>query len=335
MTFERIHAVIDGDPIKHKVSSAGEKRTIKVVHRQSGDEYDLKNRTEWYGHYKKKAGGLLGEMNAKLSDDCKRLPDEFDIIDIQTPEPLANVLHSAKEYTRSILRSLDVPTFHMLIGSGQSWRVGSSTLLEYKGNRKENIKPYHMDDVVDYLTRKFEAEIVLDLEVDDRLVIDTFGRKGHFAVGLEKDLYSSATHFFDTSNPDKGIQNGNQFGELFLNEKGDVKGIGRKHFMWQVCSEDSSDNYKANCFSDVKWGGKSAYDALVEAKTDKELFQSAVNVFKHLYPEKQVVKGWRGDDIEIDHLYVMQEMMTMAWMLRREGDNIDLKKVLKNLGVEH
>lgn len=334
--FKRIHAAIDGDPIKHKVASAGEKRTIKVVHRQTGDEYDLKTRTEWYGHWKKKAGGKLAELNAELSDDCKMLPEDFDIIDVQTPEPIANVLHTAKLFAESVIADTQAETFHMMIGKGASWRVGASTLLEYKGNRKDTIKPYHMDEVSDYLVRKFDAEVVEGMEVDDRLVIDTFGRAGHFAVGLEKDLYSSATHFLDTSNPEQGIQNGNQYGELYLNAKGDVKGIGRMHFMWQVCSEDSSDNYKANCFSDVKWGGKGAYEALKDAKNDRELFQAAVGVFKKLYPEPKIVTGWRGDQIEISWHYVMQEMMHMAWMKRKEHEPlVQLLPVLDKLGVEY
>jgi hypothetical protein len=332
---EFTHAVIDLDPCKYAVSSVSEKRTIKVVHRVSGDEYDCKTRTEWYGHYKKKAGGKLAEINKALSDDCKQLPEDFDIIDIVTPEPLSFALHTAKAFTDDILKASGCKTYSALIGSGDSWRVEASTLLKYKANRAQTQKPYHYDAVTNYLIQKYQAEVVTDLEVDDRLVIDTWGKPGTFSVAREKDIYSYAMHFFDYSSPGKGIQNGNQFGELYLNDKGEVKGIGRKHWMWQVCSSDTSDNYKANCFSDTDWGDKGAYNALLSASNDKELFQAGVDVFKMLYPEPKTVVGWRGDNILITWDYVMQEMMTMAWMLRHENDTVPLLKTLDKLGVKY
>lgn len=327
------HAVIDLDPIKYAVASVGEKKSIKAVHRQSGDEYELKTRTEFWGHHKKKAGGLLAEMNSALPEDARRLPEEFDIIDVVTPGPLSHVLNTAKEFTQGILRSSGCETFHALIGSGDSWRVDASTLLKYKGNRDEVVKQYHYDDVVHYLKQKFEAETVTGLEVDDRLVIDTYGKPGHFAIAREKDIYSSAMHFFDYTKPDAGIQNGNVFGNLYLNDKKEVKGIGRMHFMYQVCSGDSSDNYKANCFSEIPWAAKSTYDWLSTAKDDRELFKIAVEIFKHLYPEPKVITGWRGDEIEIDWLYVMQEQFTMAWMLRHENDKPNVAQILHKLGL--
>lgn len=329
------HAVIDLDPIKYAVSSVSEKKTIKAVHRVSGDEYDLKTRTEFWGHYKKKAGGLLAKMNEERSDDNKLTPEEFDIYDVVTPEPLSFALHTAKAMTDDILKASGCKTFSALIGSGDSWRVEESTLLKYKGNRAETVKPYHYDAVVDYMTRRYEAELVTNLEVDDRLVIDTYRKPGYFSIAKEKDIYSSAMYFFDYSKPDKGIQNGNQFGELYLNEKGEVKGIGRKHWMWQVCSEDSADNYKANCFSEKDWGAKGAYNALLGAQNDKELFQAGVDIFKMLYPQPKVIQGWRGEDIQIDWKYVMQEMMVMAWMLRHDNDSVPLITTLDRMGVAY
>ena len=85
--------------------------------------------------------------------------------------------------------------------------------------------------------------------------------------------------------------------------------------------------------SDVKWGEMSAYKALVDCKNDKELFEAAIGVFKHLYPETKVVKGWRGDDITIDWLYVMQECLDMCHMLRFDSDRIYLPDVFDKLGI--
>lgn len=333
--FERKHVVLDADPIKFACASKGESRTVKIVHKVSGDEYETKTRTEWYGEWRKKSGGILAELNSKLPEGKKMLPDDFDYYDIQTPEPLSNVLHTTKLYTQNIIDMCGANSFSMLVGKGESWRVERSTLQKYKGQRKELIRPLLMDEVVDYLVRKFDAEIVTDLEVDDRLVIDTYGKKGYFACGVEKDMYSCPMNFLDSTKPELGVQNGNQFGKLWLNEKGEVKGIGRMHLLWQTCTNDNSDHYAANCFSDLKWGAKSGYDALKDCSNDRELFQTAYNVFKKLYPESKKVVGWRGDEIEIDAMYVFQECFDMARMIRWEDDRVNLSDVFDKLGLEY
>lgn len=335
MSFNRKHVVIDGDVLKFAIASKGEKRTVHIAHKETGDEYIVDTRTSFYGHWKKKSGGLLAEMNADLPEEKRMLPEDFTYTDIQTPEPLSHVLHTAKLYTDNYIKSCEADSYSMLIGKGDSWRVDYSTLLKYKGNRTDLIRPLLMDDVIDYMVRKFGAELVYDFEVDDRIVMDTYGKDGHFAAGVEKDLYSSSLYFLDTSRPELGVQNGNQFGKLWINDKKEVKGIGRKHLLWQVCSKDDSDNYSAYAFSDVSWGPKSAYEALVNCQNDRELFQAAYDVFKKLYPEPKTVTGWRGDSVQIDPLYVMQECFTMAKMLRWEDDIVDLKDVFNKLGVDY
>jgi hypothetical protein len=60
--------VFDYDPILYECGFIGEERHVKVVHRASGDEYEFPNRTAFYGHWKKKAGGWLAEYNAGRDD---------------------------------------------------------------------------------------------------------------------------------------------------------------------------------------------------------------------------------------------------------------------------
>jgi len=103
--------------------------------------------------------------------------------------------------------------------------------------------------------------------------------------------------------------------------------------LFQVCSSDTSDNYAANCVSDLKWGDKSAYKALKDCRDDKELFQAAVDIFKKLYPEPKVVTGWRGNEIDINWLYVMQECFHMAHMHRWPSDFVEVKEVLSKMGI--
>lgn len=329
--MSKLTAIIDLDYVKYSAASVGEKRTITVIHKASGREKEFNTRTEFYGRDKAKSGGWLGELNAKRTSPFT--VDEFEIIDVQTPEPIENVLQIAKTQVENDLKKLGTNKYKAFLGKGDSFRVELSTLLKYKDNRKDMLRPLHMDAVTEYLGRKFKAEIVEHLEVDDMCVIEAYSNPNAVIQGLDKDYYGQPVKYFNVNRPDEGIQDCNQFGKLWLDDKGDVRGIGRMHLYWQIASNDTSDNYAANCFSDIKWAGKSAYKALVECIDDTQAWLKLKEVFQHLYPEPKVVKGWRGNEFEIDWKYVLNEQFQMARMLRFDGDNIHVDDVLNKMEI--
>lgn len=330
--MSKITSIIDLDYVKYSAASVGEKRTITVIHKASGREKEFNTRTEFYGRDKAKSGGWLGELNAKRTSPFA--VDEFEIIDVQTPEPVEHVLQIAKTQVENDLKKLGTNKYKAFLGKGDSFRVELSTLLKYKDNRKDMLRPLHMDAVTEYLGRKFKAEIVEHLEVDDVCVIEAYGSPNAVIQGLDKDYYGQPVKYFNVNRPEEGIQDCNQFGKLWLDDKGDVRGIGRMHLYWQIASNDTSDNYAANCFSDIKWAGKSAYKALVECIDDTQAWLKLKEVFQHLYPEEKIVMGWRGDEFEIDWKYVLNEQFQMARMLRFDGDNIHVDEVLTKMGVQ-
>lgn len=328
------HAVVDLDAFKYVAAHVGQKKTIRAVHKTEDWSMELKTRTEFWGHHKKKAGGELAKLNAER--DSPWLPEEFDIEDIVTPEPLANVLHTAKVQVDDILKASGAKTYEMYMGKGDSFRVELSTLEKYKGDRDKLIKPVHLDAISDYLERRYKAEIITGLEADDVVNIRCYKQPNHFGLGEDKDYWGCPIKFLDINRMHRGIVDCNKLGHLFLDSKKYVRGEGRIHLYYQIISEDAVDCYKANCKSDIEWGSKSAYNTLVDCKTDKECFEAMVQTFKYLYPERKVVQGWRGDDIEIDWLYVFQEMMNMAHMKRHETEPlVDVKAALDRMGIEY
>lgn len=328
------HAVVDLDAFKYAAAYVGEKKSIRVVHKTEDWSEEFKSRTEFWGHWKKKAGGALAKLNE--SRDSPWLPEEFDVEDISVPEPIQNVLHTAKVMVDEVLKQSGAKTYEMYMGKGDSFRVELSTLLKYKGNRDDLVKPYHLDEVTQYLARRYQAEMIEGIEADDMVNIRCYRQPNHFAIGEDKDYWGCPINYYDINRTHRGIVNCNQLGKLFKDEKKYVRGEGRMHLYYQIISEDAVDNYKANCFSDVEWGSVSAFNTLVDCKTDKECFEAMVHTFKHLYPEKKIIQGWRGDDIEIDWLYVMQEMFNMAHMKRSEDEELlNVKSILEKMGVAH
>lgn len=324
-------AIIDLDYVKYSCSAIGEKRSIIVTHKSSGREKEFKTRSEFWGRDRNHSGGWLAELNKSRTSPF--LPEEFDIVDVQTPEPVEHCLHTAKLQVENGLKALGTNKYKAFLGKGESFRVELSTLLKYKDNRKEMLRPLHLDKVSEYLEKKFKAEVVEFIECDDRCVMEAYKQPDCVIQGLDKDYYGQPVKFFNVNRPEEGIVDGDQFGKLWLDNNGDVRGIGRMHLYWQVASNDTSDNYAANCYSDVRWGAKSAYNSLVECRTDKEAWEQLKTIFQHLYPRKKEVQGWRGDWFEISWDYVLNECFHMARMLRFEGDDVSAYDVMNKLGI--
>ena len=328
----KLTSIIDLDYVKYASASVGEKRSIIVTHKSSGREKEFNTRTEFYGRDKSKSGGWLGELNSNRESPFA--VDEFEIIDRQIAEPIDHVLQIAKTQVEGDLKRLGTNKYKAFLGKGDSFRVELSTLKKYKDNRKDMLRPLHMDAVTEYLEKKFKAEIVTDIEADDRCVIEAYNNPNAVIQGLDKDYYGQPVKFFNVNRPDEGIQDCNKFGKLWLDDKGDVRGVGRIHLYWQVAGNDTSDNYAANCFSDIKWAGKSAYKSLADCTTDTEAWNKLKEVFQHLYPEEKTVLGWRNDPINITWDYVLNECFMMARMLRFEGDEVSAYDVLQKMGIE-
>lgn len=324
-------AHVDLDFVKYGAASVGERRYIVVTHKTSGRSKEFNNRTEFWGRSRSHDGGWLAELNKDRTSPFTA--DEFEIEDKQEIcEPIQNILHSSKLMVESAVANSKATGAEYYIGKGDSFRRELSTLLEYKGNRDALVKPLLLDDVMEYLTKKFKPQVITGVEVDDAVVMSTWNKPNHFIIGVDKDYRSGGTRFFDVNSPDSGVIDCTGLGEL-INTGKKITGRGRLFKYWQVLSEDVSDNYKANCFSDKRWAAKSAYKALANCTTDKEAIQAVVDSFKLLYPTKKTVKGWRGHDIDIDWKYVMSEMFNMAHLHRWDNDFINVDTMLEKVGI--
>lgn len=334
-----IVAIVDLDLIKHSVAGVGETRSIIAKHKKSGKEQTYNTRTEFWGRGKK-IGGKLAEYNSILAEKGKEpyTKDDFEITDVQNPEPIENILHSAKMMVLSALESLGTNNAEYFIGEGSGFRVNISTLLEYKANRKDAIKALYLQDVHDYLIRTFKPKVITGIETDDAVTIRAVDDPNAVVVTRDKDAYSQPTKVFNPDRPKMGIVDCDCFGELWIDDSGSiskVRGKGRLHLYQQCISGDAVDNFKFNCFSDKKWGEKSAYKVLVDCKNDKEALEKMIEVAKDLYPEPKVVEGWRGNLFQIDWLYVLREMFLLAKMKYSDYDHEILDDWFIRYGVNY
>jgi hypothetical protein len=327
-------AVMDADGICFTCAAAGEKRSIVVTHKNTLEQWKFDNRQQFWGKKRSRDGGELAILNE--GRDSPYSWEEFVITDVQTVEPIENILHSTKLTFNRWLDALGTKKYKAFIGGEGNFRVERSTLLKYKNDRDQMIKPLSLPEVQDYLVKKFKAERTVGIESDDAVIIEAYGKKDHVVQTYDKDAYGQPVLVLNMIRPEEGIINCNQFGKLWLNDKKEVRGYGRKFLYWQTLNGDSSDFYKANCFSDIKWADMAAYNQLKDSTNDKEAFESLISGFKLLYPEPKKVIGWREKEIDIDWLYVAQEMFTMARMLRyKDEPEIKLVDVFNKLGIDY
>ena len=358
--------LFDYDPLLYAAGFKGETRSVKVVHQQSGDEYEFSTRTDFWGHHKKRAGGWLAEYNAAKAEDNRRHPDEFIVTDVQVPGPIEECLHTLKMMIRGHKEVAGAKTYYGYTGKGTVFREDVSTVLKYKGNREGVLRPVHLDAMKDYLIKNHGCKVVTGIEADDACTMDLYDA---YKVWLktksdddkvilafsDKDYWQCAGHLYHTDSG-KFHSQGDIFGKLFIVEgskgKKDVKGYGRLWLYFQVMNGDDADNYCANSANPaMKWAQMSAYNVLKDATNDKEAFEALISGYKTLYPSPKKIIGWRGYEdpkdrtilkpdaqdfeIEVDWLYMLQENFTLAKMLRWHGDKVLVTDVMNKLGVKY
>lgn len=321
--------IIDFDWPRYAAGFAGEKRIIEVEHKATGKTMKFKNRTEFYGRGKAKDKGWIGEENKTL--EVPITVDDFNIYDIQVPEPIENVLFTAKRMIEKVQDELKSTNMVGFYGVGDCFRVERSTILKYKGNREGSLKPMQLPEITEYLVNKYKPTACTHLEADDWLII-AGQEPGTIVVSPDKDSGGFPVDWYSPLHPDWGVMDCRGFGEIWIEDEGaneKYRGVGRKFFYWQVAYGDDVDNYKANCASDIPWGKKSAFTAINETRNDREAFEVLVKIFKDLYPHEQTIVGWRGNEIKIDWLYVLKEQFDMARMYRHEHDHVNVEDVLR------
>lgn len=361
-------AVWDIDFVIFDAVSVAEEKFVTATHRPTGKVIELDNATELWGHHKKKEGGWIATQNKMSGNDFYK-PEDFDVVPGHRPRPFkikmedeeGNIVtgemspfEGAKKILddkiKSVNKQLGITSYVCYTGRGEVFRHHKATLMPYKGQRSDMLRPLLLDRMKEYVIEKHNGVLVegppeTNIEADDAVSMATVagyeawkkgGKKDSdkvIAIAVDKDgKQTNGWHFNPTKDAVPRLIEG--FGSLWLDAKGEVDGNGRMWLYYQITAGDSADNYKSNCFSDVSYAGKGAYNDLKDCKTDKEAFEAMVRVFKKLYPKPKTVEGCKGP-VEINWLYVMQEMATMALMLRKPGDKLDVKATLDKLEIKY
>jgi len=102
-------------------------------------------------------------------------------------EPIENVLFTVKKMLTHIKEGAKADSYEVVISGDSNFRERVATIQPYKGNREDNAKPLHYDNIKEYLIDVQHAIVTEDEEADDYMGY-TSTEFGFTIATLDKDL---------------------------------------------------------------------------------------------------------------------------------------------------
>lgn len=321
----------DGDLIAHMAASAGEQRYIEAE-LPDGTLEIFDNRTALKEYCK------ITDIDYK---QCK-------IEDQQFPEPIENVLHTAKMMIETWTSKANCDDFEVYVGFGECFRHDMLLPERYKANRENSIKAVHVDAVKEWiLDKSFGIEATENLESDDWLSIRQYeGFQKWKKTKDDKDIIVAVTRDKDARSQTGWLYNPDDMDEPRLvyglggtvaNKRGTqwtIKGYGSKYLMAQMLTSDPVDNLFPSRLSGKRFGALKTHKLLDECDTSQEAWFATANKYKEWFGDDFQYTAWNGEVVNTDWLGVMQMYFDAFRMKRWVGDDLQIKTVLEGYDYE-
>lgn len=317
--------IYDCDILIYRVAAACEERSITALHKKSNKSRVFKNRTE-----------MKDFLTAK---EFVHSLDDFTITDNQEINESMNYKFILDNQIKTIRENLwQDKTVFFVAGKG-NFRDDLALPLKYKGTRSKQLTPLLRNACKDYLVRKYSAELVHGEEVDDKVIWVGYEylERGYevIIVSSDKDARAySGLSLYDYTQDNPEIVHVPQVGSLWLNDKGDVKGLGMLWYALQHLIADKTDGMSTRDLTSVTFGEKSAYKFLKDLAHPTQIVEAVISKYKE----------WIGDGT-IEYTDHLGNKRVINWlgaadlyfkgirMIEREGVLPDFRDFAKIHGV--
>ena len=228
---------------------------------------------------------------------------------------------------------------------------------KYKDNRRDQETPPFLEEIKNWLQKKYKSWWSVCMEADDSIVISSvyLTEKGiqSYIYGIDKDYnqihggglalvghQDTPTFFLD--NEENRLGELNIIERLVTRENGttyvakDVKGHGDKFLVYQCLTEDAADNYSCknfikNNFSGGNFGDKVAVNYINQARTREELWTLYLDYLEDKLPPVFEYEAWNGTIVKATPFDIADLYFKCACMIRKEGVRPDLKSYLEEI----
>lgn len=287
--------LIDGDIIAHKACFACEERWY---HLSIIDIDDRNSRTTVPEVFKYKRQAVDRQRILRLKGIDTKITKHKDCMPAFVAFKLVDTLITRLKY--------ELPAEDYLIcsghpeGSGQ-FRYDIATQAPYKGNRCEEDRPIHIDDVKAYMHNKYNSIYAEEVEADDYLGILQSTSEGTVIASIDKDLLQIPGEHYNIDSQEHITSD--DPGKLWLTArksgKRDLRGYGFKWFCAQMLLGDAVDNIKKpkNGVGPVK-----IFDLLNEVDDPTKMWKIVDNIYN-------------------ESIINIEENADLLWILRGPGNN--------------
>lgn len=333
--------VIDLDYICFKVAAVLEEKSVQIygITETDGDNYLIgtyKNRTEY-----KKSEEYIEDYIVK---DCQELKKDY-------KSSMTFLLRKFIEDIRKATKSEEVV---LAAGGNTNFRDRLLSPQKYKGNRDDVLKPLALKECKEYAANTYITVRGEDEEADD--IISMFQYRSYYdkeykivVATPDKDSLQTQGYLYNPESS-KGMASNSielieGLGEVNLIEKSKRLKLtfkGRKTLYSQILLGDSTDNYQG-CFLYKQLNNidkqssllteRKVYELLKDCTTDKECWQIIHNQYYEWYSDVTSWVDWEGKEHKGTYLDILQIYVDYAHMRRWNKDQINVKEVLKNLGI--
>ena len=334
--------VVDGDELAFVHACAAEQKLLVYTNTTNEFEHGFKNKTEF----------------AKFMSGVDIPEGLFTSEEKRVAEPKQNAFSTVKKKLLWLQNKFKTEKIEIYISGDDNFRDtlplpkdnNPEKSGQYKGQRNPDAKPLLLEEVKDYLIRYWGAKVVNGFEADDMLCMRVYDgyKSGQKIIGLtqDKDRLGNMGYWYDHLNDADG--NGEpQFidglGEVYTDTTNKTEkswGNGRKWLYYQWLVGDGVDNYDPRDIAKQlgiklkSFGAKTAIKLLAPLQTDQECIKAVHDKYLEWYGSEPFSYIAYDDTVQnVDYIDVMQLYFDCAKMLRWEGDKVDIRAMLKKMGI--
>lgn len=262
----------DSDSLAYRAAAATEARSVEVTHVPTNKTKIFKNRTECKEHL---------ENIGKTFE-----PDVYKFRDIQEPEPIAHTIKSMKNIIEKTNGKLFADEYLMCIEGKGNFRASLPYPSHYKGNRT-GLRPLNLKEAKMHLYRHHPSYVAQGCEVDDAVIFKGYEylKNGYNVILASQDkdaMSATGLSLYDFTNDAAEVLTVPDFG--YLEDTGKkVKGVGFLWLCYQMVRGDTVDNLNPSEIARKRFGDKSAYALLKDAKNRQEALQLVQQQYKEWY----------------------------------------------------
>lgn len=286
-------ALIDGDIIVYRCGFSAEHTlyTLRWEHEDGNVE-----ETEF--QYKR-------DLNKFVKDNDI---EEYEIDKTREVEPLENALHSAKHTMSTILEDTGADNYRVFLTTGDNFRHERATIQKYKGNRDNQPRPVHYQDIRDYLLTVYNAEDCKGIEADDALA--DAQTEDTVICSIDKDLlqvpgkhYNWVTKRKKLVSPEVGLRT--LWCQVLTGDETDnipgIKGIGEITAKKILDGCETEDEYREMCLQEWrKYLEERSPEWLQSVEVDEE--DNLIVHYEH----------WKGTRYALDMSYIVDEVLNLV-----------------------